>query len=130
MPNQLEIFQNLTHYIFPIFPILETEQNRDVAQGLGGGNISKIVPRRPLYFCKKGSTQYSCIGQTLQPRTSKIFERLLFDERYNFCNENDLLSSNQLGFRPGDSCINQLLSVTHKIEQSFDNDLELREECF
>ena len=53
MPNQLEIFQNLARYIFPIFPISETEQNRDVAQGLGGGNISKIVPRRPLYFCKK-----------------------------------------------------------------------------
>ena len=34
--------------IFPIFPILETERNRDVAQGLGGGNISKIVPIGPL----------------------------------------------------------------------------------
>ena len=28
--------------------------------------------------------------------------------------------------RPGDSCINQLLSMTHKIYQSFDNDLEVR----
>ena len=28
--------------------------------------------------------------------------------------------------RLGDSCINQLLSMTHKIYQSFDNDLEVR----
>ena len=42
-------------------------------------------------------------------------------------NENDLLSSNQSGFGPGDSCINQILSITHEIYQSFDNDLEVRE---
>ena len=57
---------------------------------------------------------------------SKIFERLLFNELYKFLNENDLLSSNQSGFRPGDSCINQLLSIAHEIYQSFDNDLEVR----
>ena len=57
---------------------------------------------------------------------SKIFERLLFSELYKFLNENDLLSSNQSGFRPGDSCINQLLSIAHEIYQSFDNDLEVR----
>ena len=34
--------------IFLILPILETERNRDVAPGLGGGNISKIVPIGPL----------------------------------------------------------------------------------
>ena len=57
---------------------------------------------------------------------SKIFERLLFNELYKFLNENDLLSSNQSGFRPGDSCINQHLSIAHEIYQSFDNDLEVR----
>ena len=60
------------------------------------------------------------------PICSKIFERLLFNELYKFLNENDLLSSNQSGFRPGDSCINQLLSIAHEIYQSFDNDLEVR----
>ena len=57
---------------------------------------------------------------------SKIFEILLFNELCKFFNENDLLSPNQSGFRPGDSCINQLLSITHEIYQSFDNDLEVR----
>ena len=44
----------------------------------------------------------------------------------SFFNKNDILSYNQLGFRPGDYCINELLSITHKIYQSFDNDLEVR----
>ena len=63
---------------------------------------------------------------SLLPICSKIFERLLFNELCKFFNENDLLSFNQSGFRPGDPCINQLLSITHQIYQSFDNDLEVR----
>ena len=39
---------------------------------------------------------------------------------------NSLLSSKQSGFRPGDSCINQLLSITHGIYQSYDEGLETR----
>ena len=34
--------------------------------------------------------------------------------------ENDLISSNQSGFKQGDSCINHLLSITHDIYQSLD----------
>ena len=55
---------------------------------------------------------------SLLPICSKIFQKLLFNELYKFFNENDLLSSNQSGFRPGDSCINQLFSITHEIYQS------------
>ena len=36
------------------------------------------------------------------------------------------ISSNQLGFKKGDSCIYQLLSIKHKIYQSFDNGFEVR----
>ena len=63
---------------------------------------------------------------SLLPICSKIFERLLFNKMYKFFNENDLLSSNQSGFQPGDACINQLLSITHGIYQSLNNDLEVR----
>ena len=63
---------------------------------------------------------------SLLPACSKIFERLLLNNLYKFLNENDLLSSNQSGFRPGDSCINQLLSIANEIYQSFDNDIEVR----
>ena len=39
---------------------------------------------------------------------------------------NNLISPNQSGFQPGDSCINQLLSITHEIYNSFDEGLEVR----
>ena len=38
----------------------------------------------------------------------------------------DLISQNQSGFKPGDSCINQLLAITHEIYQSFDACLDVR----
>ena len=56
----------------------------------------------------------------------KILERLMFNEMFNFFIENKLISSNQSGFKPGDSCINQLLSITHEIYKSFDVGLEVR----
>ena len=44
----------------------------------------------------------------------------------NFFVEKKLISSNQSGFKPVDSCINQLLTITHEIYQSFDVGLEVR----
>ena len=38
----------------------------------------------------------------------------------------DLISPKQLGFRPGDSGINQLLSINHEILRAFDIALEVR----
>ena len=37
-----------------------------------------------------------------------------------------LISSNQSGFKQGDSCINQLLSITHDIYKSLDQGYEVR----
>ena len=34
-----------------------------------------------------------------------------------------MISPNQSGFRPGDSCVNQLIAITHKIYKSFDDGL-------
>ena len=45
---------------------------------------------------------------------------------FSFFIENGLISQNQSGFKPGDSCINQLLSITHEIYKSFDDDWEVR----
>ena len=36
---------------------------------------------------------------------------------FEFFTDNELISSNQSGFKPGDSCINQLLCITHDIYQ-------------
>ena len=43
-----------------------------------------------------------------------------------FFTENNLISPNQSGFRPGDSCVNQLLAITHEIYKSFDEGFEVR----
>ena len=45
---------------------------------------------------------------------------------FEFFSENELISHNQSGFRPGGSCINQLLCITHDIYQSPDDGLETR----
>ena len=52
---------------------------------------------------------------SLLPICGKIFERLLYNRLYEYFIENELISSSQSGFKPGDSCINQLLSVIHDI---------------
>ena len=45
---------------------------------------------------------------------------------FGFFLSKDLVSANQSGFKPGDSCINQLLSITHNIYKSFDDGYEVR----
>ena len=44
---------------------------------------------------------------------------------FTFFIENNLISPNQSGFRPGDSCVNQLLAITHDIYKSFDEGFEV-----
>ena len=44
---------------------------------------------------------------SLLPICSKNFERLIYYEMFTFFTENNL---DQSGFRPGDSCVNQLLA--------------------
>ena len=79
-------------------------------------------------FLKKGDKQlvknYRPIS--LLPITGKIFERLLYNQMFEFFIRNDLISQNQSGLKPGDSCINQLLAITHEIYKSFDACLDVR----
>ena len=63
---------------------------------------------------------------SLHPIWGKIFERLIFNEMFTYFSTNKLISRNQSGFQLGDSCINQLLSITHEIFISFDNGSEVR----
>ena len=63
---------------------------------------------------------------SLLPICGKIFERILYNFLFNFLNQNGLISPAQSGFKPGDSCINQLLSITHEIYHSIDEGYEIR----
>ena len=57
---------------------------------------------------------------SLLPVFGKIFEKLIFNEIYSFLDRKRLLNTNQSGFQPFDSCVNQLLTITHKIFSAFD----------
>ena len=63
---------------------------------------------------------------SLLPTCSKIFERIIYDNMLKYFLDNNLITPKQSGFRPGDSCINQLLPITQDIFTSFDNGLEVR----
>ena len=58
---------------------------------------------------------------SLLPIFGKLFEKCLFDTIYSFFEDNNLFASCQSGFRKGDSCISQLLSITHDILTGFDS---------
>ena len=45
---------------------------------------------------------------------------MIFDCIYDFLNQNCLLKANQSGVMPGDSCIHQLVAITHNIFTAFD----------
>ena len=63
---------------------------------------------------------------SLLPVCGKVFELLLYNNMFSFFSENDLISPKQSGFRPGDSCTNQLLSIAHEILSAFDDGHEVR----
>ena len=45
---------------------------------------------------------------------------------FGFFLDKDLISANQPGSKPGDSCNNELLSITHNIYKSVDDGYEVR----
>ena len=77
---------------------------------------------------KKGNKQ--CLKKyrpiSLIPVCSKTFDGLIYNELFTFFSENSLISPNQSGYRPGDSCVKQLLAITHQIYKSFDEGFEVR----
>ena len=64
---------------------------------------------------------------SLFPICTKSFEKPLCNGMFDFFFDKGLISANQSGFKPGDSCINQLLSRTHNIYKPFDDGYEVRD---
>ena len=48
---------------------------------------------------------------SLLPICGKIFGHLIYNNLFEYFIENDLISQNHSGFKPGDSCINQIISI-------------------
>ena len=95
-----KIFKNCLKY--GIFPI--DWKKGTIAPIFKKGDKQNIKNYRPVY---------------LLPICSKIFDRIIYDNMLKYFLDNNLISPKQSGFRPGDSCINQLLSITHDVSTSF-----------
>ena len=63
---------------------------------------------------------------SLLPIFGKIVERIIYNNIFEYLTTNKLISDNQSGFKPGDSCFILLLSIAHEIYHSLDNRLEVR----
>ena len=64
---------------------------------------------------------------SLLPICGKISEPLIYKSLFQFVIANELISSNQSGFKPSDCCINQPLSITiTENYKSFNDEFEVR----
>ena len=57
---------------------------------------------------------------SLLPVFGKLFAKCIYDALYSHFSEHNLFSPCQSGFREGDSCVSQLLSITHDIYKGFE----------
>ena len=88
---------------------------RNVSRNLEKGSVIPVHKKESRQLKKN----YRPIS--LLPICGKSFEKNIFDVIYKHLMDSDLLTPNQSGFRPGDSRINQLLYITHKIFTVFED---------
>ena len=112
--NMIQISCN--QIISPLKIIFETCINTGVYPNLW--KMSNICPVH-----KKGSknliSNYRPIS--LLPIFSKLFEKIIFDSLYSYITTNKLLNPCQSGFQKGDSCVSQLIKITHDIFKNLDS---------
>ena len=53
-------------------------------------------------------------------------ERLVYKHMYNYLIDNNLITSHQSGFTPGDSAVNQLMYITHEFGRALNEGKEVR----
>ena len=86
----------------------------------------KIANVLPL-FKKNDKTQMNNYRPiSLLSCVDKIAERVVFKYTFNYIRDNNLLSSFQSGVIPGDSTINQLVSIYHMLCEALDKKKEVR----
>ena len=82
---------------------------------------ANVVPTSKKTQCIKNYCPFSLLFVC-----RKVSEPLLYNNMFSFFSENDLILPKQSGFRLGDSCTNQLLSIAHEILWAFDDGHEVR----
>ena len=74
----------------------------------------------PVHKKKEGNLKTNYRPISLLPIFGKVLEKLIFDSLYSHLTSENFLNPNQSGFRPCDSTIVRLLSITHSISEAFD----------
>ena len=78
-------------------------------------NFKKLIFDSIFHFMIRATTMVPLLHIC-----SKIFEKLIFDSIFHFMIQNNLFNSCQSDFRANDSCVNQLISITHNKYRTFD----------
>jgi hypothetical protein len=81
--------------------------------------ISNICPVYKNKGEKSEKSNYRPI--TLLSCMSKILEKLIYKSIYEYCVSNELLISENSGFKRNDSTVNQIIAITHNIYKSLDS---------
>ena len=55
-----------------------------------------------------------------------MFEKIIYDNLYTYIFDNNYISERQSGYKRNDSTVKQLLSITHEIYKTFDENKEFR----
>ena len=76
-------------------------------------DLWKIANVTPIHKKKDKQVHKNYRPISLLPLLSKVFEKLIVKHLYNYFSSNSLISKNQSGFTPGDSCTNQLIFLTN-----------------
>ena len=85
-------------------------------------NVTPIHKKQSKYIVKN----YRPIS--LLPILGKVFEEVIYNNLFKHFQSNKILSENQSGFRSGDSCVSQLIAITHEIYKSFDGNPSLEDQ--
>ena len=101
------ILKPLTHLI-----------NLSLMQGIFPGELS-ISRTVPVFKkgCRKDVSNYRPIS--LLPTFSKIFEKVVYKQLYNYLTLNNILSKKQFGFQPHISTQHALIDIINYISESF-----------
>ena len=79
----------------------------------------KISRTCPIFKngCQKEASNYRPIA--CLPVLSKVFEKVVFNQLYDYLTFNKILSPNQFGFQPGKSTLDPLIQILNYIAESF-----------
>ena len=86
----------------------------------------KLANVTPIFKKDDRQSKVNYRPVSLLDSLSKITEKIVFTRLYTFLLEIEYLNPLQSGFRPGDSTVNQLVYLVHKIYDAFEKGKEIR----